>query len=253
MVNRCVQWVLSHHAALTREDGEGVEDYTSRRVSLAHRPLTSFLPPSLPPSLPQVNSLLCHVLEVSAEGAKEAVEMLHCHTAGRDVAREGRRERGKGRQEDGKKEGRRRRTRQGMREGKRRQSSPSGPDSSFNACMAGTAAAKKGVEEKEVAGEEGLLIYLHMGVDAEAKELKLVREGRREGRREGGREGGRKGEAGGSHALFSPKIISYHSIHCSSSLFNPSAPLLFVCLPPQECRAFNEADFRCPDERQVWM
>ncbi|KAM3567203.1 hypothetical protein VYU27_010646, partial [Nannochloropsis oceanica] len=47
-----------------------------------------------------------------------------------------------------------------------------------------------GEEEEEEEEEEGLLIYLHMGVDAEAKELKL------------------------------------------------------------ECRAFNEADFRCPDERQ---
>jgi len=59
-------------------------------------PFPHALPPSfLPPSSPQVTPLLCHVLEVSAEGAKEAVKTLHCHTAGRDVTREGEREGGR--------------------------------------------------------------------------------------------------------------------------------------------------------------
>jgi len=47
--------------------------------------------------------------------------------------------------------------------------------------------------EEEEAGaegrEEGVLIYLHMGVDAEAKELKLVRRGGREGGRGGWKDG----------------------------------------------------------------
>jgi len=47
-----------------------------------------------------------------------------------------------------------------------------------------------GEEGREEGREEGMLIYLHMGVDAEAKGLKLVR------LREKGRDGGREGREG---------------------------------------------------------
>jgi hypothetical protein len=59
---------------------------------------------------------------------------------------------------------------------------------------------ERGAEDGKEGGVEegGPLIFLHMGVDAEATCFKLVRrEGGREGGREGEREGGREGERGG--------------------------------------------------------